>query len=211
MQIKNSKSRIPACRQARKNSNRGFTLVELMVAVAIFVLITTVILARHSKFSGSILVENLAYDIALSIRKAQVYGLSIKEVEVGTDEFNAGYGLHFDNTSDNSYIFFVDKPAPGLDVGDRIYGGETEKIETLTLGGGNIISKFCVNSPLKCFPGALTSIDIIFERPNPEAFITINGDNSIKYSSAEITIRSPRGVEWNIESTGTGQISVQKP
>lgn len=183
----------------------GFTLVELLVSVAIFVTITTVVLVRHSQFSGTILVENLAYDIALSVRKAQVFGLSIKESSTG---FNAGYGVHFDEDSNNSYIFFVDKPELVTGVGNQKYDGSSEKIETLTLKGGNTISKFCALSgeTQKCSP-SITYLDIIFERPNPEAIIKSNNDT---YSSAKITISSPQGMQWNIEVTETGQISVQK-
>src|SRR3989344_6847475 len=75
---------------------RAFTLVELVVVLAIFTLISSVVLANHSRFNGSVLLGSLAYDIALSIREAQVYGLSVKQHTVaGVGQFQIGYGIHF--------------------------------------------------------------------------------------------------------------------
>jgi prepilin-type N-terminal cleavage/methylation domain-containing protein len=179
----------------KSKTNKGFTLVELMVSVAIFVIISSVILARHSQFSGTILIKNLAYDIALSIRKAQVFGLSIREYK---GKFDSGYGVHFN--SDSSYIFFSDTN------GNNVYNsGVDDIIDTLTLGGGNKISKFCADT--QC---SITSLDIVFNRPNPDAIITKNSDNSVEFPSAEVTIVSPQGIEWTIRTVNTGQISVEK-
>lgn len=185
-------------------ANKGFTLIELLVSVAIFVIITSIILAKHSKFSGTLLLENLAYDIALTIRKAQVFGLSIREASPGV--FDSGYGVHFDNVNNNLYIFFKDENK------NKKYDGSSEALETFTLGKGNIISKFCgtiVSGTEKCSPSEITYLDIVFERPNPDAIIKsdILADT---YGSAEITILSPEGTEWKVETITTGQISIHK-
>jgi prepilin-type N-terminal cleavage/methylation domain-containing protein len=50
--------------------NKGFTLVELMVTVGIFTIISGLLLARYSNFNQGIILTNLAYDIALTIRSA---------------------------------------------------------------------------------------------------------------------------------------------
>lgn len=184
--------------------NKGFTLVELLVSVAIFVIITSIILAKHSKFSGTLLLENLAYDIALTIRKAQVFGLSIKESGPGV--FDSGYGVHFDNNSNNSYIFFKDVNK------NKKYDDSSEALETFTLGSNNTISKFCgiiVSGTEKCSIFEIAYLDIVFERPNPDAIIKsdIFADT---YGSAQITILSPEGAEWKVETVTTGQISIHK-
>ena len=150
------------------------------------------------------MVENLAYDVALSIRKAQVFGLSIRESSPGV--FDTGYGVHFDTSSNNSYIFFKDTNK------NKKYDDSSEVLETFSIGKGNTIAQFCTTlftGVEKCSPSGITYLDIIFERPNPDAIIKTNltGDT---YASAQITVSSPEGVEWNIETITTGQISIQE-
>ncbi len=186
--------------------NNGFSLVELIVSVAIFTIITSVILVKHSQFSGTLLLENLAYDIALSVRKAQVFGLSVREFTTEGSEFDIGYGVHFDSSSNDSYIFFADRDR------DKVYGGSTEIVEIFTLKKGNLVSEFCgilSNGIEKCSDSGITSLDIIFERPNPDAIIKSSVLNDT-YESARITVASPRGTTWSVSTFITGQISIQK-
>src|SRR3989338_7579467 len=63
--------------------NRGFTLVELLVTLSLFVVLTTIVLFSQSKFNGSILLTNLAYDVAITVRQAQTYGVNVRETSSG--------------------------------------------------------------------------------------------------------------------------------
>ena len=190
--------------------NKGFSLIELIVSVAIFTIITSLILAKHSKFSGTLLLENLAYDVALSIRKAQVFGLSVREFNTGVSDFDVGYGVHFDSSDDKTYVFFSDTDR------EEDFDADTEVIDTFNLRKGNYIYKFCgvlSDGTQKCSnTGDITSLDIIFERPNPEAIIksNIDADDGL-YVSALITVASSQGTQWNVSTVVTGQISIQKP
>lgn len=193
-------------KRSRKKHQKGFSLVELVASVAIFLVITTIILVKHSDFSGTLLVENLAYDIALSVRKAQVFGLSVREFTAGSNEFNVGYGVHFDSVSNNTYIFFADRNR------NEKYDDSSEIIETFTLRKGNVISEFCgtlASGAEKCSPSDISYLDIVFERPNPDAIIK-SSVPSDTYTSAKVTVSSPQGTQWNINTVITGQISVQK-
>lgn len=187
--------------------NKGFTLIELLASVSIFIVITTMILIRHSQFSSALLIENLAYDVALSIRKAQVFGLSVREIATGSEEFNVGYGIHFDSQVDDSYIFFADRNR------NKQYDNSSEIVEIFSIKSGNKISKFCGILPddtEKCsIAGNITYLDIIFERPNPDAIIKSNISEET-YASAKITLMSPQEKQWSINVVSTGQISVQK-
>ena len=84
---------------------RAFSLIELLVAVSIFVVISTVILANHSRFNSSVLLGALAYDLALSVREAQVFGTSVREF---SSSFQVGYGVHFEIGSPQLFYFFAD-------------------------------------------------------------------------------------------------------
>ena len=50
--------------------DRGFTLIELIVVTGIIVVVSTLVLSSNARFGGAILLENLAYDVGLSVRKA---------------------------------------------------------------------------------------------------------------------------------------------
>ena len=194
------------------NRSGGFSLIELLVVLGMLVLITTVTLVSHFSFNSSIVLSSLAYDIALSIRQAQVFGLAVREYKdefsaIPNPTFDTGYGVHFDSSTPKSYILFADTDRQ-LD-----YDGVTERDEVFTIGRGNFISEFCATNSVpieKCSStGVITYLDIIFDRPDPEAIIKTNLGET--YGSARIVISSPRGNERVIRIFSTGQISVESP
>lgn len=184
-----------------KLPQRGFTLVEFIVVVAIVLVMSVLILVGHNKFNGNILLSNLAYDMALSIRQAQTYGLGAREATRGGSDFETGYGIRFSTANPDTYILFAD-----LDR-DSFYDGGNELVETFTLGQGYTVSDFCVTSSSGNESCSLTYIDIVFDRPEPDAIIRRNG-NSITYASARIIVESDQGTERIIFVAASGQIGV---
>jgi len=97
---------------SKENINKftgGFSLVEMLVVVAIFFTISSVVLFRQSKFSSDISITNAAYDVALVIREAQVYGTGSKQ---GDDPYNRvkSYGVVFDNSNVSSFFMYSQSP-----------------------------------------------------------------------------------------------------
>lgn len=182
---------------------RAFSLIELLVAVSIFVVISTVILANHSQFNSSVLLGALAYDVALSVREAQVYGVSVRQFD---SSFQVGYGVRFSGTG--SYVFFVD-----TNMNYSYDDGVDSIIRTYTLGRGHTIQYFCGTSSEgveECSnTDGITNLDIVFYRPDPDAFITSNEPGV--YSSGRIVVASPSGDTRSISIASTGQVSVQNP
>src|SRR3989344_3825107 len=82
--------------------SRGFTLIELLVVTAILGIVSTLVLANNTRFGGAVLLENLAYEIGLSVRKAQVYGIAVRRF--GETDFSAGYGIHFNSAMPTTYV-----------------------------------------------------------------------------------------------------------
>lgn len=186
---------------------RGFTLVEMMVVMAIFVVISTVTLAGNSRFGGNVTLETLAYDIALSVRQAQVYGIAVRRFDVGGSDFSRAYGIHIDSATPTTYQLFADISGNGLYACPEADPAACELVQNTTLQGGFTISDLCVrpvDQPEMC---GMTSLNIVFKRPEPDAFIRTDGVTT--YERARIVIRSPQGSEASVLIELAGQISVQ--
>lgn len=187
----------------------GFTLVEMLVSLGIFALITTIALTNHGRFNNTILLTNLAYETALTIRQAQAYGLGVRGAESGANRFDVGYGVHFITSSPASFVFFVDKG--GATANRRYDSAGGELIEVYTLLRGHTIKRFCglQGGTERCSDSTfnpIDSINIVFERPDPDAIITSSAGTL--FSRARIVVAGPTGTEREVVVESTGQISV---
>jgi prepilin-type N-terminal cleavage/methylation domain-containing protein len=192
--------------QKNKKIIKGFTLVELLVSVAIFAFMTTLMVARYGNFNQSVLLTNLAYDVAVTIRTAQSYGLSVKGSgnSNDADRFQKAYGVYFDSQSagnDEMYYLFSDIND------DSIFDGEEsgEMIQKFTLKRGTKIYGVCTEN-IPCDPDAGGIMTIVFQRPDPNARIC--DDEFCNYAHGAILIKSPDGSERLIRISENGQISV---
>jgi prepilin-type N-terminal cleavage/methylation domain-containing protein len=191
--------------------HRGLTLVELMVVLAIIGIIMSIVLNSQSTFNKTIILKNAAYDIALTLRSVETYGLGSRAT-VGNVK-NAGYGVHFQSGAQGSFILFADtSPSasctmPDCKPGDHIYtSGDDTFVQTYTLGNGITISDFCAFSGRWWCASAseLSSLDIVFARPNPDAFIRSGGSS---YTSACLAVTSPQGGAKYVSVASSGQIT----
>ncbi len=186
-----------------KNTNGGFTVIELLISLAIFAVMTALLLSKYGTFNQGVLLKNLAYDVALSIRNAQSYGLNVKSASRNTNDFLLPYGVHFSTNQPTEYAFFVD-----LDH-DYVYDAEDndtttidEKLSKTSITRGSKIDSLCIDSGCT----AVNNLDIIFDRPNPNAII--RGNEKIS-NYAKITVAASDGTKREIEIRSTGQISVK--
>lgn len=198
-------------------STNGFTMIELLVVMAIFAVISSVTIFNYGKFSSNLIVTNLAYEAALAVRQAQVYGISVKQTTAsfgGTANFNASYGVWFSGSQD--FYLFSDTSGDDRrsDNVDTTTGKNMEDEEAFTMNGSNEISDFCITLATKnriCKKTSnLDSMSIIFKRPEPNAKIYgFLGDTKYTGTIAEIIFTSGRGdKKARMTVTNTGQISV---
>ncbi len=205
-----------------------------MVVAGIVAIISAVIFSSQSSFSNSVLVTNTAYDVALTARDAETYGLGTRAAGAIA---NAGYGLHFAAATPKSYIFFADtSPAPsssnchGLPTqgasapnaypGDCVYtAGSDYLVTTYTLGNQMTIGNFCetasgaTHCSVMCngVGGCTTDIstlDIVYIRPNATPFMSKDGTYNSGSNSC-VAVYSPTGQTIKyVAFSSTGQINV---
>lgn len=192
-------------------------------------------LVSFDKFGREIELENAAYDVALTIRTAQFFGINRK------DEFGSGfedpkpYGIYFnisfvtpvDGVGQENFMLFVDQDGGSEDT-DKLFNNNysatsncvanssTECVDIFTMHRGNYISNLCAgDGPSDCdtevdrTANAVEELHITFKRPNPDA--TIKSSSVATHAYALITLSSPiTGIPAKRISVGTaGQISIE--
>ncbi len=178
---------------------KGFTLVELLVTISIFAALTGVVLVSQAKFNGSILLTNLSYETALTIREAQTYGINIKNFSVGSESNFVPYGTYFDLNYPTSFILFADINEIGDFVSSDLTACDVEEgcVKRNLIRRGNQIEALCRFVPAgqdfteKC---DLEKLTILFERPNPDAVIsgvTDGGQSITGISKVSIKLGNP--------------------
>lgn len=94
--------------------NSGFSLVEMAVVLSIVILMISAMLLSSSRFGSDLLLSNLSYDIASTIREAQSYGLSTKNWAKNLNSsspnqgFDRGYGIRFGKDNSNKFAMFFE-------------------------------------------------------------------------------------------------------
>jgi len=204
-------------------------MIELLVVILIFMILTGVTIFSYGKFNSSLSSQNLADDIALSVRRAQGYAIGVRGYN---SIFSEGYGVHFSTNpmvstpyigSTKSFVLFADMPGGttnkyNYDVG--ICGSPTgteECIEFLSIPSSDLIDQisYTYGSQTGIIPNTGT-LDIMFRRPNLEpSFYCRDSSGSLCtseiISSVEIRISSPSspGSYKMITVANNGQISVE--
>ena len=196
---------------SKLKTHQGFTLVELLVVCAIMVVVGAIIFASNNKFGGQVLLQNLAYDVALSVRQAQVYGISVQRFN---GAFNYAYGMHFDTSTPTAYNLFADVNANGLYA-----AGEDVAPSPYSIGRAYSILRLCApaGSDLACTGGTVvTKLDIVFIRPEPDAWISSGSVSCVPRTgtncraSSRVVLQSPRGDKMSLKVFANGQIAVDQ-
>lgn len=220
-----------------KKKQKGMTLIELVIVLSIFSILTGVVLFNYGDFSSSLTMQNLADDIALTIRRAQSYAIGVRG---SSGEFEKGFGVNFSvrdanisnedfktySSSQKSFIFYTEDTSGGRYYfefeGEDSCGISSDPsyscLEKLSIKTADYISNIKIKKSDK--PENLTEdeqINIFFIRPNPEPkFCLIEkgkidcDDNSSRIEEVIIEIRNFKSTDINkyVKIFNTGQISV---
>lgn len=190
----------------------GFTLVEVLVSLGIFAMLTGVVLSNYRGYNTNAFFSNASEDIVLALRQAQVYGVGVKgNVDVSgnpiacppfpNSAFNCSYGAFFWQGS-HGITVFSDNNSTG-------YYDPTEQFSPLLVGASVAWELPISISDLSCGGNpCLDGVSVIFKRPAPDAFIR---DSSLTiFPFVTITIRDANtGKTASVTITSAGQISLQ--
>lgn len=210
----------------------GFTLIEMLVVLAIIVVITALVLSSQSSFNKTLILSNAAYDVALTLRSAESYGVSTRAAGSVVD---AGYGIDVSKSAPGNLTLFadsyplpstsaachpaIDASAPDAKPGDCAYEPSSDiLIASYALGSGITVSDFCAKSASawSCAASngnALSTLDIVFVRPNPIPYLSVNGSYSSAFpvTDACITLTSPSGGARYVSISAAGEIRADAP
>ncbi len=204
---------------------KGFTILEMLMVLAIFTIITSVVMFQYGEFNSKTIMSNMAYEVALSIRQAQVYSLSVRG-EAGATSFDNHYGVYINKEmSDKEIAFFIDRMAANGDEPDGICSSDGatcltcieggECLEKITLTRDITIDSLCVDVGIEpidedgvCLGESVDDLTVTFERPNPNSVIYVDGALQTG-SSAAIILKTNFGNKSAILVRPSGQISVQ--
>ncbi len=186
-------------KKLNKQNQKGMTLIELLVALVIFSIITGVVLFNYGDFNASLTMQNLADDIALTVRRAQSYAIGVRG---RSGEFNVGYGVHFDVTpynpeeddagkilyqgSNKSFILYKDNISGTSSEyhytnTEGLCGGGTDCLEMLYITSSDYVSQIKVKvsgaGEQELGGDNPNGVSIFFLRPSPEPYIYVLEDN----------------------------------
>lgn len=193
-------------------NQKGFTLIEMVAVLGIFGIVTSVVMFNHSKFQSDTVLTNMAYEIALSIREAQVYGVSAREAKQSmqstSENFSKAYGVYIPKANSSQYLLFADLDNnlkySGTDCG--ISQASDSCVMPYTLQRNIIIESMYVKNNQSCI--LADNMSILFKRPNPEPIINTGG-NRETFSQLQITVKAPDGAKRYVIVSNNGQISVE--
>lgn len=212
---------------------RAFTLIEMLVVLAIMSALSLVVLAGQSTFNKSLILKDTAYSIAYSFREAQTFGLSSVRY-AGTS--NVSYGIFFDKVTPDQYLLFADLDnswlslwcpigavsTPDYKPGDCVYRAPYDKIiKTTKFTRGFTVQKFCAkpqNGTKRCSdtngPTDIYNLSVTFVRPNMTPIITMRQNSGSKFlqaTCAEIYLQAPEGgATRTVRVSQFGEISLNQ-
>lgn len=192
-------------------STFGFTIIEMLITMGVFALVSSMVLANYPRFSERLTLEQTAQKVALSFREAKTISLTVGESETGAEIF-PGYGVHFDAGEDGDekrYFIFSD-----LDADKKYAESDDGEEDIFEIQSSAFISGACFGEENaetfeQCESYNQTKIlDVVFTRPKPSIDF-YDGNMSRSEQNVIIFIVNSGGDVKKIIIWKTGQITVK--
>lgn len=158
------------------NSTKGFTLVEFIVIMSIFAIMVGVVLFNFAGFRSTVTMENLAHDIALSIRQIQVSSGATRSIDNPDNEIPRGIAFFKGSSGwENRFVIFEDTTRDNSYLSEES-GGDL-LIDDISIQTKDFISDICFTNDLN--DSDCTQINdpqavILFRRYSTEALFISN-------------------------------------
>ena len=180
---------------------RGFTLIEMMVVIAIVGVLTLSFFANFRGGGEEFALKRSIHQVALDIRRAQEMSTASQEFK---GAFQGEYGIYFTENG-GSYILFVDCDNNGrfsgislacsdCTGGSCITGQYSETVETISLETGVYFSDVT--------PNTSGSLSILFTPPDPTVSFYPEGDLAV------ITIERKIGGQLNSRTVQVNRVGL---
>ncbi len=223
-----------------KKSERAFTLIEIMITVAIMGIISGVIFFSFPRLNHTVLLNRAAREFTLALREAQSKATAIAATKDPCTDgiiFPPNYGVHIKDDGETFFLFTDvgcnnNEPNLTCDMKDRSCDEQVQKdiIDNapVVTCNGECIKRFTFTHGVKVeaikkpygSDKNMSTIDILFYRPDPTTKIadcdgpgTPCDENAIGPYEIRITRPDPSGsgdLTRTITVWTTGQISITK-
>lgn len=186
-----------------KTSKRGFTIIELLVVMAVMVILAAGLFGSQYAMREQVFIFQDQYQILSALNQAKnlTLGAFLRETDF------CGYGLYFERPG--KVVFYKDKRTDSeinnniTCISDQHEQGYNENIDELTSGESLNLNK---TNELR-FDGAYNKVSIMFVAPYLSTFITKGDDRSDSVSIKIVSQKSQ--TEGFVKINKFGQVTTR--
>ncbi|MBI5465698.1 MAG: prepilin-type N-terminal cleavage/methylation domain-containing protein [Candidatus Kerfeldbacteria bacterium] len=180
-------------------SRGGFTIIELLVSMSVFLIVTSIVVANFRQGSQRDDLQQSALLISSLLQQAQAYALAGRTTASSVPA--GGYGLYLDLANKNQAVFFPDFNSNGL------YDSASETVTgwQYTLSGKVELSSLSVANPT---PQATSPVAFTFRPPQGARYI----NNVINAGLLEVIVEHVQSLQqYKITANAvSGQVNVSQ-
>ena len=164
----------------RNNFEKGFTLIEIMVVVALLAILSSIFLSssyRQNQIRNALLTDSV--DLATYLQDMQSRAATFVAGNDGVD--NVGYGIFFDNLEPGKIETFYKSEGQFSSV-DIPNSSLPKPEDDIILNYGTKISTICLNG-CSTFKSGTTKLAIFFVKPKSYANFSVLSTDGVTYTT----------------------------